>query len=166
MNASLRQRRALPAVVAVSLACTAIGIGTTIAAQPAQAVPSVGPNVSPTMFTGNRGTGCTYNVSVVVTDHTAPVQLLIVDEHGQVVSRLATRNERRTDQKRVVELYESIADDLVRRHEADCAVPGHVGIQHRIGVLRGLADGVGPHPTHFVSTRRIASRSGGTTHRS
>ncbi|WP_290707094.1 hypothetical protein [Gordonia sp. UBA5067] len=103
MNASLRQRRALPAVVAVSLACTAIGIGTTIAAQPAQAVPSVGPNVSPTMFTGNRGTGCTYNVSVVVTDHTAPVQLLIVDEHGQVVSRLATRNERRTDQKRVVE---------------------------------------------------------------
>ncbi|QKT07685.1 hypothetical protein HUN08_11175 [Gordonia sp. X0973] len=69
----------------------------------AHAVPSVGPNVAPQSAFGKRGTGCTYNISVLVTDRRAPVQLLIVDDHRHVVDRLKTTDEQRDDEKRVVE---------------------------------------------------------------
>ena len=102
MNTQSLPRRVQTAVAAAAL-LGAAGLGTALSVAPADAVPSVGPNVSPTMFTGKLGVGCTYIVSVVVTDHQAPVQLQIVDQSGHVVSRLATRNEVRTDAKRVVE---------------------------------------------------------------
>ncbi|GAB10800.1 hypothetical protein GOARA_062_00680 [Gordonia araii NBRC 100433] len=86
-----------------AMACTAVIGGGAAATAPASAAPTAAPHIQLPMFTGHRGTGCKYNVSVVVTDRTAPARLTVVDPYGRTVKRLKVRNERRTDDKRVVE---------------------------------------------------------------
>ncbi|WP_161927906.1 hypothetical protein [Gordonia crocea] len=127
MYASHRIRRILPALVALPLALGAATLGPASA----DAKPTIGPNVSPTMFTGKHGTGCRYEVTVVVSDPVAPVQLLMVDHRGRVLDRLVTRNERRTDAKRVVEGY---------------WVPRHTGMIHAVAVQNGIRKVGKPFP--------------------
>ncbi len=96
---------AMNRVLLTAAAAFACGAATIAPAQvpAAHADPVTAPVVQASMFTGKWGTGCSYNVSVRVTDHRAPVQLLIVDPRGRLIRRLATRDERRVDEKRVVE---------------------------------------------------------------
>lgn len=89
-------------ITLAAAALAIVGAGGGLAA-PAEAVPVIGPNVQPRMFTDKLGTGCTYNVSVLVNDQQAPVQIVIVDDRGRVVKRLKTSREERNDTKRVVE---------------------------------------------------------------
>ncbi len=105
MTSTRRQRRRVLLPVGTGFACLSTALVGITAGQPAQAAPWLPPNVSLQTQPGVRGTGCKYLVSVVATDHQAPMKLKVVDQQGRVVQNLKTRNERRGegDPRRVVE---------------------------------------------------------------